>query len=149
MLEKAGDFWTELGDAHVITTNGNVKDGRCVMGRGVALQARNRFPGLDRFLGSCIRESGNRVHSLGDWTRADGAAYSLFSFPVKRNFWEQASLELIRHSVRELVIEVPPAYQKVVMVRPGCGNGRLKWDVVKEELKMILNDRFVIMENNP
>jgi len=149
VIEKVGDFWAETGDAHVITTNGTIKtNGACVMGRGVALQARNRFPGIDKFLGTIISEKGNHVHSLGEWTRADGATHHIFSFPVKINYWENATLAMIRYSVRELVIQVPPAFQKVVMVRPGCGNGNLVWDVVREELRVILNDRFVIVERN-
>ncbi len=46
MIEEFGDIWEIPGDARVITTNGVVrKDGACVMGRGVALQAKMRYPG--------------------------------------------------------------------------------------------------------
>ena len=147
MIELTGDFWYELADAHVITTNGIVKDnGACVMGRGVALQARNRFPGIDKFLGSRIRERGNRVHALGEWTRADGAAYNLFSFPVKKHWRDKADLDLIKQSAAELILECPPSMQKIVMVRPGCGNGGLQWEVVREAIKPFLNNRFHIIE---
>ena len=147
MIEKRGDFWNELGDAHVITTNGVVANGRCVMGRGVALQAKNRFPGLDKLLGSLISERGNRVHALGLWTRADGATHNLFSFPVKKHWRDKADIELIKTSIAELILECPPALQKIVMVRPGCGNGGLRWDGVKEAIKPFLGNRFIIMEN--
>ena len=78
-----------------ITTNGFIKkDGRAVMGRGIAKQANEKYPGLDKLLGTKIRELGNRVNLL---------TASLVSFPVKHNWWEEADIELIKRSCTELM----------------------------------------------
>ena len=148
MLEQVGDFWSTKGDAHVITTNGNVtKAGRCIMGRGLALEARTMFPGLALRLGSLIQSRGNHVHYLGTWPRND-TTYNLFSFPVKHNYWEKASLALIKDSAEELAFQVLPIYQRIIMVRPGCGNGGRGWSVVKP-IVSLLDNRFIIVERNP
>lgn len=59
------DIWSKrtASTPICITTNGFVKrNGRCVMGRGIALQARNRFQNLDLALGNVIKSFGNNVH---------------------------------------------------------------------------------------
>lgn len=151
MLDQlGGDFWSEIADAYVITTNGTVNSqGRCVMGRGIALQAKNRFPGIDLQLGRLIKHWGNRVHYLGPWTRADGVSHNIFSFPVKHAWNEKADLELIKKSAEVLAEEAPTWMYKIVMVRPGCGNGGLSWDDVKPAITPFLNQRFIVIERNP
>jgi len=147
MLEAFGDFWIEPGDVHVITTNGTVKaNGRCVMGRGVAKQAKVRFPGIDKELGRQLIKDGNRVHPLGLWALANGRVYNIYSFPVKHNWWEKADLDLIARSCEELTAIVPTDFDRIVMVRPGCGNGQLDWEEVKPILASYLNNRFMIVE---
>jgi len=143
MIEIYGNFWdVPNAFAHVITTNGTIRsDGRCVMGRGVALQATKKIPRIAKILGDLIKEKGNKVHYLGPFV--DG--YNMFSFPVKDNWWEPAKLELIERSCKELVALVPTA-RKIVMVRPGCGNGNLAWQVVKPICELYLDDNFVIVE---
>lgn len=37
----------------------------------------------------------------------------------------------------------------IYLVRPGCGNGRLRWQDVRHALSEILDDRFVIVEREP
>ncbi len=147
MLEVYGNFWN-VPDAfgHVITTNGTLRsDGKCVMGRGVALQATHKLPRIAKILGDLIKEKGNNVHYLGPFITSNERHYNMFSFPVKNNWWEKASLELIEYSCKELVTLVLPK-RKIVMVRPGCGNGNLSWKDVKPICEQYLDDNFVIVE---
>lgn len=125
----------------MITTNGFVtKDGRAVMGRGCALEAKTKFEGIDFALGRLIKDHGNRCHILGD--------YGLVSFPVKHHWKEQADLDLIIRSAHELVqLADAHGWQFVVMPRPGCGNGKLKWADVKPAIAGILDDRFRVITN--
>lgn len=152
MREMFGDLWEahQLGNWVVITTNGDVrKDGACVMGRGVALQAAQRFPELPYDLGTELRDPrwapgrANCVHAF--------LRYKIITFPVKHHWREPANLALIERSARELEAlhishadggEVYPIY----MVRPGCGNGKLRWPVVKRRIASILSDRFIVVE---
>lgn len=147
MIEVFGDFWEHEADAHVITTNGTIKEsGAAVMGRGVARQAKMRFPGIPMYLGSLLQERGNRVHYLGEWTRADGRSYNLFSFPVKHNWDEPADLELIAKSAAELAVEAS-GYHTVAIVRPGCGNGGRDWITeVRAIVKPFLGTRFHVVQ---
>ena len=59
-----------------------------------------------------------------------------------------ADLDLIQRSARELlkIIEVKKIKEAVYLPRPGCGNGRLKWEDVKKFLSPILKlDQFHIV----
>lgn len=146
MKEITGDLWEVEADARVITTNGFVKkNGMAVMGRGVAQQALRRYPIISETLGRALLRFGNHLTSLG-WTSKHGW---LWSFPVKHNWWEKADLELIRRSAEELVAAVDKQFAApatVVLPRPGCGNGGLRWEDVKPVIEPILDDRFVVVE---
>jgi len=139
MIEITGNIWTFHRTGWVaITTNGVVKpDGSAVMGRGVALQAAQRFPDLPYELGMRLRWYGNRVFAFPQ--------YRLYTLPVKHNWWEKANLSLIIVSCRRLAAVVP--WQRdVFLVRPGCGAGGLAWEIVRPAIADILDDRFVVVE---
>ncbi len=140
MKEVFGDLW-EFNGIIAVTTNGFVKRvGTCVMGGGCAKQATIRFPGLPHKLGTRISAEGNHVFYFPE--------HKLITFPVKHTWWEVADLGLIERSARELLklIEVKKIKEAVYLPRPGCGNGRLKWDGVKKILSPILkSDQFHIV----
>ena len=132
MKEVFGDLW-DFGGIIAITTNGFVKrDRTCVMGRGCAKQAAATFPEMPYKLGTKISAQGNHVFYFPE--------YRLITFPVKHVWWEPADSSLIRRSARELLktIEEFNIKEPVYLPRPGCGNGKLKWEDVKEILSPIL-----------
>jgi O-acetyl-ADP-ribose deacetylase (regulator of RNase III) len=123
MKVLVGDIWKVKADYRGVPTNGCVtKAGNAVMGKGVALQAKQKFPGIERRLGAAIAAGGNRLHLLEP---------GLFSFPVKRNWRERADVDLIRQSVRELgeLAERLPERTFAIPL-PGTGNGGLEPDQV-------------------
>lgn len=143
------------GDAICITTNGFVKvDGTAVMGAGIAKQAKELLPGVEKMLGDRIRQSGNHVHVFWELVgHYDGEAgeewtQDLVSFPVKHHWREVADLELIIRSCHELMewAEETSYWKRILLPRPGCGNGRLNWNYVKEAIKGILDERVVIVD---
>ncbi|GIW56217.1 MAG: ADP-ribose-binding protein [Nitrospiraceae bacterium] len=141
MIERAYDLWT-VRDAPIgITTNGSVtRAGLAVMGRGCALEAARRIPTIRRELGARLRETGNHVY----WF----PAHEIFTFPVKHRCNERADLVLIRQSARELAtLANALGWTRVILPRPGCGNGGLTWDGVRPILADLLDDRFVIVTN--
>ena len=146
MIEVTGDLWTYPADVRVITTNGSIrKDGACVMGRGCAAEAKTRHPGVPHLLGRLILEHGNHVHLV-----FRNVPYVLVSFPVKYQWFEQADRELIVRSAQELVVLANDQqgiddYTRVVLPRPGCGNGHLRWEDVKPMIADILDDRFHVI----
>ena len=139
MEEVTGDIWKVEGDWIVIPTNGFVKtNGECVMGRGLAYQAKSKFTQLPLELGSHIKMMGNKVGVFSQ--------YRLLSFPVKHNWWEQADLSLIEESCSYLAWTACFLRASVVLVpRVGCGNGQLDWKDVRPVLNKYLGPSFVLV----
>jgi hypothetical protein len=138
--EITGNMWDIEADAYCITTNGFVKkNGEAVMGAGCAKEAATRYPSLPAVLGIHIKLRGNLV-----WLYE--VTPPLLMFPVKHNWYEKADLELIVKSAVDLMKWVDgKQWQKVLLPRPGCGNGKLKWDDVKIVLEPILDNRIWIV----
>lgn len=145
MREISGDIFKLLEsnnfDGFCITTNGSIKsNGECVMGRGIALTCKQMFPNIPMTLGNLIRIRGNHVHKLGTYK-----SYTIFSFPVKHNWWEVADIELIKRSCVELTQMLDKLHLKSVLLpRPGCGNGKLDWQLVKPVIAKLLDDRVIV-----
>jgi len=114
------------------------------MGKGLALQAKEKFPELPLELGTRITHYGNKVFVF--------MLYRLIMFPVKSVWYENAKLELIEKSCKELkeifrynLSDLPvPVY----LPKVGCGNGGLNWNEVKPILEKILDDRFIVCDLN-
>jgi hypothetical protein len=151
MIEAFGDIWEHVDeyDAVVITTNGTVKkNGEAVMGRGIALQAKERYPLLPKDLGEMLKKEGNVPFGFSyTWGEF------IFTLPVKHHWHERASIKLIERSTITLVEALEKTnnvfhwnLSKIVMPRPGCGNGGLKWEDVKPVIEPYLDDRFTVME---
>lgn len=135
MIEVTGDLWGYPVAYRCITTNGFVKkDGSCVMGRGCAKEATERYPGIEFDLGKLITKYGNIVMKPRD---------GLYTFPVKHKWWEKADLNLIKQSTAQLFYILQDKVECVIP-RPGCGNGGLKWDDVKPILKDLPDNYKVI-----
>ena len=142
MIEICGDFWTIPADLRCITTNGALRrNGNAIMGKGIALEARRRCHDIEAILGSLINRYGNHVFHIG---------YNLISFPTKFHWKQDSDIILIKRSAQELVtlLEDHPA-KRILLTRPGCGNGNLKWSDVKFAIQDILNgDKFIIAYND-
>lgn len=143
MQEAHGNLWdfVSLSPQHiaVITTNGFVKrNGECVMGKGCAREARDRFPGLALEVGDCIRAYGNVVSVVRK---------QLVTFPTKHVWWERSDLELIAKSAAQLghLADLQPE-NIFYLPRPGCGNGGLCWEDVLPVLEAAqLPDNVVVI----
>lgn len=143
MRELVGvDLW----DLHAhgwwvaITTNGSVRrDGCAVMGRGCAYEAAQRFPGLAADLGLGIKRWGN-VPII--FTKRH-----LVTLPVKHCWRDAADVPLIKGSLYYVAVAMSPpsCIWRIALPRPGCGNGRLRWEDVKPEIEPLLDDRFVVV----
>ena len=71
---------------------------------------------------------------------------TVFTFPVKSHWKEIANPVLISRSARELVEFVDKCnFKTIIMPRPGCGNGKLKWERVKPLIENQLDNRFIVM----
>lgn len=165
MIEKRVDLWEvyDRGGVCCITTNGFTRSGgTAVMGRGVALQARNRFPDIEKVLGRQLIDLGNHVQYIG---------HRLFAFPVKAAWgtsiftnvvahqrmnypagtvvpgWAlKANIALIERSLRELrMLREVYGLDSVYLPRPGCGAGGLDWEDVRPMLE-VAGDWLVVID---
>jgi hypothetical protein len=134
------NLWTvhKLGYPIIITVNNWLnKNDNAVMGKGVALKAKNTFPNLSKMLGQFIQNYGNRTHY---WKE-----FNIFTFPTKDKWWEKSILSLIIKSGEELLNLVNEMrINEIYLPKVGCGNGGLKWEDVKPHLKF-LDDRFIVI----
>lgn len=151
MVEVFGNAWDLMVDGGeykysylAITTNGTItKAGVGVMGAGIAKEAMMKCRGIEKVLAKRLLERGNIVSKLGENTKYN---YTIISFPVKHNWFEDADIELIKDSCRYLMKEVIGDRDILVLLpRPGCGNGNLDWEDVKVEIGKILDDRVHIV----
>jgi len=150
MLIKTLDIWDhkesiDKGSMMLcITTNAstNNKSKLAVMGRGVALQAKNHYPGLAANLG----------HKIVIWGHAPyGGLLSqtpmLFSFPVKYHWRDKADLSLIKWSTQVLgtYIRTLAGRNRIILLpRPGCGNGGLDWEDVEPIVSRLPDNVWVV-----
>ena len=132
-------------DAICIPTNGQVKrNGRAVMGAGVAKIARDKWPGLDLRLGHCLCEWGNRLQVL---TLTKEVDYHIIAFPTKHHWKDKSDLELIERAAKDLRdVTSCRHWRSIWLPVVGCGLGGLSWrDQVEPLLSSILDDRFVVV----
>jgi len=164
----SGNIFQQKADVICVTTNGFVKaNGNGVMGRGVAKQAVKLYPGqnLEAILGQGISLFGNSVFPLIKYNK-----YSIYSFPVKPRqticyedksnvvkhmadkfqcgdivpgWAAKATLEIIERSLRQIIYLADiNEWKKIIIPRPGCGNGELSWNSV-----LGLLDKYIGMDN--
>lgn len=134
-------------EAACVTTNGMIRrDGRAVMGAGIAKLADQRFD-LANTLAGQLRAHGNHAAYLKTAANAHGP-FNIFSFPTKHDWRDKSDIQLIKQSARELIklcdeMNITTCY----IPRPGCTNGQLSWPDVKQELLPILDDRFIVVSH--
>lgn len=180
MREITGDLFAHNAngpDAICITTNGFVnRHGENIMGRGVAGEAKKRWPGIAKELGMRLRAEGNRPHLLTrtqeGQTHVAGhfVPYHIVSFPTKPDVctfdmllpyyqrkvrmdqrfypgWMSRSHPFLIEVSARLLAELAKdhGWQSVVLPRPGCGAGGLRWEDIKPRLESQLDDRFYVI----
>jgi hypothetical protein len=141
LRESQGDLWSFPAEYRVITTNGVVKetDGCLVMGAGVALQAKKRFPHLPGKLGLLVRQWGSRAFYC--------PYEKLLTLPTKEHYRDLSDIWLIQRGCVQLV-QICDKFliESVALPRPGCGRGGLEWPFVREWIERILDDRFTVVD---
>jgi len=141
MIEITGNIWDfwDAGEWVCITTNGIVKSGGlAIMGRGIAKQAVDRAPAIQKQLAWKLNTFGNHVYAF--------LPHRMFSFPTKHNWRDPSDLNLIAQSCRELRMM---SAGRVYLPRPGCSNGGLDWNEVKRIIAGILIEEWFVVVSLP
>jgi O-acetyl-ADP-ribose deacetylase (regulator of RNase III) len=122
-LLKQGDV-----DAIVNTVN-------CVgvMGKGIALQFKNKWPAnFTQYAAACkageVRPGRMFVHDSGGLVKP----HYIINFPTKDHWRGASKLEYIRDGLADLVAQVRRLKIRSIAIPPlGCGNGGLEWSDVR------------------
>jgi len=128
MIQLFGNMWDIFVEADIFIFTGNSyvrKDGALVMGRGLALDIRDKIPELAYILGDRIKES----PKYGLIIEED---LGLGVFQVKYHFSDNADLDLIRFSCG-ILSEYANTHldKKIHMNYPGIGYGHLSRESVE------------------
>ena len=145
MKNKIGNIWKEDLDVVCITTNGDIGKKGLIMGKGIALEALQRFPGIERILADHVIRFGNVPCLYRNYPLIK--EMHIISIPTKHHWHNHSDIMLIDNSIKMLVgiANAHPNFRKIGLPRPGCGNGGLPWElVVKPLIEPLLDDRFII-----
>ena len=147
MKEVNGDIWETDLDLNIIciTTNGMVNSkGEAIMGRGIAKQAADRFPGIKKVIGSHILQFGNTPCLYRNYPLLKET--HIISLPTKHHWKDCSDINLIEKSIIAIlkIVDVNPNFRRIGMTRPGCGNGGLNWNIIKSFIKPLLDERFIV-----
>lgn len=114
-----------------------------VMGKGIALQFKERFPSnLNAYITACKKGELVPGKMLVVKERViSGEEKIIINFPTKKDWKHKSKYEYIEEGLKDLV-EVIKEYQiKSIAIPPlGCGNGGLKWSEVKLLMEKYLNE---------
>ena len=121
-------------DYFIFTGNSTIKrDGSLVMGRGIAREVRDKWPGIDLEIGQALQ---GHIHTDGFYGLVLGKKIGVFQ--VKKYFGHSAEPKLIEASAILLQIEAEKnPEKKYAMNFPGIGNGHLKYNDVLPLLQNI------------
>lgn len=146
VFSKQGDLFASGADVLLNPVN-------CVgvMGKGLALAFRERFPKMfDAYRLACDQGAltPGRLH---EWTSPDGFA-RVINFPTKQHWRGQSRLEWVDSgldALRELLLRRPAT--TVAIPALGCGLGGLAWREVEGLIRARLSDvpsRFILFPPN-
>ena len=167
-------FWG-IADAICVTTNGSCdRNGDAIMGKGIALTAKQKHQGVETHLGASLRRNGHITQVIpgGQLSLLGGVSTVLVSLPTKPGDTRVANLnqlmpafrvgarigsvvqgwkclsppELIGKSLGELVCLADfYNWNSVVLTPPGAGNGGLDFATSIAICEELLDDRFTVV----
>ena len=123
-----------------------------VMGRGIALQFKNRFPAnFDAYKSACdkgeVQPGRMMVYDLGPLN----SPRWIINFPTKSHWKEKSRIEDIEAGLIALKTEITSRGVTSIALPPlGCGLGGLDWSVVRPKIQSVLGSepglRVVLFE---
>jgi len=126
-----------------------------VMGKGIALQFKERFPtNLHSYLIACKRNElvpGKLL--VVEETTMNGNKLLIINFPTKKDWKQKSSYQYIEDGLKDLVKIIKERQIQSIAIPPlGCGNGGLDWNEVKKLMEHYLtpltNTQIYIFEPN-
>jgi hypothetical protein len=162
MKEAICNIWDRHAEKKwiCVTTNyGWRPDHWAVMGAGVALQARDRYPEIAREYGKfcfnyCTANPDTVNIDICPFPNHHIICFATKSLDVEKPWlsWKQSSsIEQIIHSCKSLVdwMTLNKIVTNIYLPRPGCQNGGLSWKFVKNHIHTLLPDNVIVVSNQP
>lgn len=125
-----------------------------VMGKGIALQFKEKFPANRRAYEKACKDGWLKPGKLlvVRESTLDGEKI-IINFPTKTEWYKKSSYQYIESGLNELLYVINNENISSIAIPPlGCGNGGLHWDKVKEMMEQCfspLNEtEFLIYEPN-
>ena len=139
MILEKGNMWDVFHktDVFMITTNPIRRtDGAVVMGRGIALEAKTRYPQLPYDFGKALDLLHPEIDQsfVGRIGKYDGT--DIYFFMVKDHWKDQAKLDIIASSCFYLKSGFDWQNKRIDLNFPGIGNGKLN----RESVLYLLED---------
>lgn len=104
-----------------------------VMGKGIALEFKNRFPeNYTIYKERCNIQEIQIGNSFLYEIPSSNATKYIINFPTKKHWRNPSKLEYIEHGLDNLITLIRDyKINSIAMPALGCGNGQLEWDSVK------------------
>ena len=113
-----------------------------VMGKGLALEFKNRFPkNFNYYQNQCLLGKFN----IGNIITVRENDKIIINFPTKKHWKDKSKYEYIEQGLEKLILVVEKMNLKsIAFPKIGCGLGGLDWNIVKN---MIINFQSKTNEN--
>jgi O-acetyl-ADP-ribose deacetylase (regulator of RNase III) len=132
----AGDLFDARTEAIVNTVNTIG-----VMGKGIALQFKQRFPENYEAYRNACEHNDLKVGQLLITQSSSLFFRYIVNFPTKTHWKYPSKYEYIENGLRELRAKIAELNIKSIAIPPlGAGNGKLDWDRVKPIIERYLSD---------
>lgn len=113
-----------------------------VMGKGIALQFKERFPqNFKVYADACKRGTFKIGQLLVVRESSINGEQLIINFPTKVEWFKKSQYSYIEEGLRELIKLIKEYNVKSIAIPPlGCGNGGLKWEKVKPIMESYLSE---------
>lgn len=109
-----------------------------VMGKGIALQFKNKWPAnFHEYQAACkagkLRPGHMLIHDLGGLIKPN----YIINFPTKDHWRGASKIDYIRDGLADLIAQVQSRDIRSIAIPPlGCGNGGLDWEDVRPMIEL-------------
>jgi O-acetyl-ADP-ribose deacetylase (regulator of RNase III) len=113
-----------------------------VMGKGIALQFKERFPvNFKIYAAACKKGEVQTGKMLVVKENTMSGQKTIINFPTKTEWFKKSQYNYIEEGLKDLVKVIKELEIKSIAIPPlGCGNGGLKWDKIKDLMNKYLSD---------
>ncbi len=137
-----GDLLRDDAEALVNTVN-------CVgvMGKGLALSFKQRFPEMFHLYRTASHNNEVRIGRVHLWRNPSGRPRVVINFPTKMHWRDPSQLEWVAAGLFDLARVIRAEQLSSIAIPPlGCGLGGLHWQVVRRLMHDVLQQELLDLD---